>query len=569
MASDTRTLTVSLVAEVASLKKGLSQAQSSFKNFETSAKSTANIVKTAFAALSFGYVAAEIERGVSSMISSFNETRGMIEDTKHLAEALGTTTQDIQVLQRSAGLAEVDLEALNKNLKVMTKNLGAASMGTGPAKDALDAMGLSAQQLIHLPLTEQIGTIAEAMQHIATQGQKASIAASIFGKSGIEMLPFLSEAALNLSDLRAEMEATGEVFTMSEAAIVDDMGDSLVMAMGIWNAFKNQLTIQVAPAIQHVTELMRNWAIESNGGVRSFVSDGLRSMFEGLAQVIDQVNTLRASWQFLKAGVLLVTTSIMFGWHAIADSFNVVMTTIQSAFMGTLNIIAKGIDMISGKAADLANKVPGLEGFKGTNLSDTMGQYFADAETQRNKALSNWGGVNDPMMKSLAEQSGEALTKGMEIWKSDSAKKWMQPLMDEWSNTTLDAANQTGPAMSLVQDAEDILPPLKAQKDMNDEITDQLKEQNDWQKEINKNAGSGTAMRQGEFTQAVGGVYGNGARPAGMGPVSPTSAASGAAITANNTRNGADSVTGLLQGILTASQQIAVNTARAQVAVAG
>lgn len=562
--ADKRTLTVSMRAEVAHLRKGINESIGLMKGLQKSSMTTANVLKSAFAAGATLFALNQISNGLRNVANEFSETATMIEDTKHLADALGTTTGEIQVLQRAAALAEVDVDMLSRNVKVLTKNLGQASMGNGAAVDMLNQIGLNAKELIQLPLTEQLTAIGQRMQSMGSAAQRVAVATTLFGRAGTDMIPFLMQSSDGLREIQSEMIATGEVFSDTDAAMVDEMGDSVTMAWGVWNAFKNQLVIQVAPAIKYLADLTREWATTSNGAVKNIVSDGLANLVDGIASVIDSVNKMQAVWYGLKAGVLLIATSLTWAWKAFGSGFNLIMTGVQETFFRVLQFIGAGIDKLTAGIAGIADMVPGMGGMmQGTNFAGSMQGYVDDAKKAREQAYGNLGAGNDPFLKSLADDSAEALQKGMELWssKSDLGNQFRSKAM-EVLGTPIDTEMK-----AYYDDSMDILPELEKEKAIREQIADTMKDTADFAKEI-KDFGEGTSYRTGEYSPRVGGVSGGVAGMMGT-DAAGVSAAAVAATSQSNTRTGADQNTTLLQGILEATRMTASNTMRAPVAVMG
>lgn len=558
--ADKRTLTIALEAEVSSLKKGMADARNQMGMLQKSSQTTANIMKAAFTGLAGIAAFSVISNGVRSMVSSFEETAALIEDTKHLADAIGATTQEIQVLQRTAELAEVDMSMLGRSVKIFTKNLGAASMGDGAMGEALAKLGLDAQTLIQMSLPERLAAIGSAMAGLGSNAQQASIAASLFGKSGVDMLPFLLEGADALQQVQGEMMATGELFSNEQAAAVDEMGDSVTMAMGVWNALKNQLVIQVAPAIQYLADLMRDWASSSEGAVNGFVSSGLAYLVDGIASTINAVTKLQAVWYGLKAAVLLIATSLTWVWKAFGSAFNLVMTGVQEAFFRVLQLIGAGIDKLTAGVANLAGMVPGMGSMEGTDFSGSMQGYVDDAQKAREQAYANLGAGNDPFLQSLAKDSADALQKATELWasKSDLGDKFKEKAMEILSTPLEDSGMR-----KFYDESLDILDPIEKEKALREDINGLMSDQVDMANEL-KDAGEGRAFRTGEFSPFVGSVSG------GMGG-RDNLGVTGAAQTASagNRGTNAPEANGLLQGILEATRATAINTARQPVAVLG
>ncbi|MFO1141191.1 MAG: phage tail tape measure protein [Amaricoccus sp.] len=73
-----------------------------------------------------------------------------------LARSLGTTVASIGVLERAGELAGVAMSGIEQTTGELTRRLGEAADGAGPAAAALARLGLSATELLALPLDERV-----------------------------------------------------------------------------------------------------------------------------------------------------------------------------------------------------------------------------------------------------------------------------------------------------------------------------------------------------------------------------------------------------------------------------
>lgn len=567
--ADKRTLTVSMRAEVAHLRKGINESIGLMKGLQKSSMTTANVLKSAFAAGATMFAFNQIQNGIRNTVAAFGETATMIENTKHLSEVLGSTTEEIQVLQRAASFAEVDVDMLNRNIKIMTKNLGAASMGLGTAGDGLSALGIDVQTLIRLPLLQQIEMISGGLNKLGTSAQKAAIAQQIFGRGGMEMIPFLAAGGEALTELQSEMEITGELFSNFEAAAVDEMGDSMGKLRGIFQAFKNQLVIQLAPAVQYITELMQNFA-KSFGGARPLMTRAIEYAVNGMAKLVDGAQMLYGMWFKIKGVVLSVAAGISKAFGIVGsiigglikgdltqlkNAFSIIGNTFKLALLEAVNALAMGLDAVLGKmgmstgVADLTTKmindtkasiggaaVSLAAGAYGNDFSSALSQSATEAFEEAAK-LSGGTGWGETFKSKWAEMMGGGVGGGVDIEKA------------------------------IMEETIDLLPPLEKEKALREQIADTMKDTADFAKEI-KDFGEGTSYRTGEYSPRVGGVSGGVAGMMGT-DAAGVSAAAVAATSQSNTRTGADQNTTLLQGILEATRMTASNTMRAPVAVMG
>ena len=577
--ADKRTLTVSMRAEVAHLRKGINESVGLLQKLQNSSVSTGNILKGAFATGAAIYALGKLESGIRSAVSTFKETATMMEDTKHLADSIGSTTEEIQVLQRAAALAEVDMDMLGRNVKMLTKNLANASMGKGPAAEMLEQLGLNAQKLIQMPLTEQLTVIGDRMQSLGSSAQRVAVATALFGKSGTDMIPFLMQSSDGLRELQSEMVATGEVFSATDAAMVDEMGDSVTMAWGVWNALKNEIVIGLAPAIKAVADLVRQFGAQSSEVMREQVAGGIAYVVDGIGSLLDNLNKIKSMYYLIGYVGDYIGASLAKSWQMVGQVFVVIMTSIQETFLRVISYIGKGIDLLTESLVKIAqfSGMPGASELSPTNIAGAVQEYLTLTEQKSVEAVSGFGKDKNGDVQSWLDSMVENERRFMETFAKESN---LGDQFREMMGTPIDSEMK-----AFYDDSLDIIPELEKEKEVRDGIADTMKETADYAKGIKeqseedlkkeleqkyKDFGEGTSYRTGEYTPTIGGVFG------GVGGGINTtnnavgmSAAGTTATSSGNTRTGADNSIPLLQGILDATRMTAMNTQRSQVAVLG
>jgi hypothetical protein len=113
-----------------------------------------------------------------------------------LAQSLGTTVASIQTLERAGELAGVSMSGIEQATKDLTRRLSQAAAGTGPAADALDRLGLSANELIALPLDQRVGAINAAIESFVPAAERAAVAGQLFGEEGSIAMSRIDTATL-------------------------------------------------------------------------------------------------------------------------------------------------------------------------------------------------------------------------------------------------------------------------------------------------------------------------------------------------------------------------------------
>jgi hypothetical protein len=162
-------------------------------------------------------VAAATAAGVA-MVRSGLQT---VDAQAKLAQSLGTTVASIQTLERAGELAGVSMSGIEQATKDLTRRLSQAAAGTGPAADALDRLGLSANELIALPLDQRVGAINAAIESFVPAAERAAVAGQLFGEEGSIAMSRIDTATLRQGEaiVRHWFKNNGGARTCSPSAL--------------------------------------------------------------------------------------------------------------------------------------------------------------------------------------------------------------------------------------------------------------------------------------------------------------------------------------------------------------
>ena len=169
-----------------------------------------------------------------------------------LAQSLGTTVASIQTLERAGELAGVSMSGIEQATKDLTRRLSQAAAGTGPAADALDRLGLSANELIALPLDQRVGAINAAIESFVPAAERAAVAGQLFGEEGSIAMSRIDTATLRQAT--EDVLAFGVVVSEQDADQIERTNDAISRLGLIWRGLSNQLAVAAAPALEAVAE---------------------------------------------------------------------------------------------------------------------------------------------------------------------------------------------------------------------------------------------------------------------------------------------------------------------------
>jgi hypothetical protein len=206
--------------------------------------------------------------GVAVAFKLITDQVGELAD---LGKVLDLSAQSLLNLQRSAQLAGVDAGELNQALFRLRGNLGDALVkGSGPAKEALDRLSLSARELSTIPADQQIAKITEALRQVQNPAERSALAIDLLGKQG----PRLLEVADNAARLAAEAEKMGLALSDIEVRNLELAGDAIDELSFIAKDTLTKALAQLAPYVIALVENLKE-AITESGGIGNIISNSV------------------------------------------------------------------------------------------------------------------------------------------------------------------------------------------------------------------------------------------------------------------------------------------------------
>ena len=232
-------------------------------------------------------VAAATAAGIA-MVRSGLQT---VDAQAKLAQSLGTTVASIQTLDRAGELAGVSMSGIEQATKDLTRRLSQAAAGGGPAADALERLGLTASDLLALPLDQRVGAINAAIAEFVPVAERAAVAGQLFGEEGSIAMSRIDTATLRQAT--EDVRAFGIVVSEQDADRIERTNDAISRLGLVWRGLSNQLAVAAAPALEAVADAMA--ALASRTGP-------LGMAISGLFDQIGRLSTYAATFAGFMAG---------------------------------------------------------------------------------------------------------------------------------------------------------------------------------------------------------------------------------------------------------------------------
>lgn len=248
-----------MAVEIGALRALLSLDTAAFEKGAKRATASMNRVQANLAKMGkrFDQIGKDLTKKVSLPIVAaagvaIKSSMSMIDSQAKLAQSLGTTTESMQVLGRAADLAGVSSGELEQVSIQLTKRLSQAAAGGGPAAEALDRLGLSAEALSAMPLDQRIATINEAIKDTVPAAEQAATAAQLFGDRAGLVASRLDSATIKTA--ADEIARFGVGVSDVDADKIEAANDAISSLGLVSRGLANQLTVALAPTLETIAK---------------------------------------------------------------------------------------------------------------------------------------------------------------------------------------------------------------------------------------------------------------------------------------------------------------------------
>jgi hypothetical protein len=194
-------------------------------------------------------------RTASSAFASFiNGTAGAVASIDDLSKRTGITTDVLQAYSLAANQSGVGLETFGRAVQKLTINLGEAQTGNKAAVKSFADLGLSVGDLSNLNPEQAFNAVVAAISKLPNPAQQAAAAVSLFGKSGVELVPIFQEGATYLQQMTAEAKRLGIVLSPQQTDGIGKLDDSLQKTQLTLQSFAARVVAELAPALTRAAE---------------------------------------------------------------------------------------------------------------------------------------------------------------------------------------------------------------------------------------------------------------------------------------------------------------------------
>lgn len=234
---------------------------------------------------------AAIAGGLKSMIGGSMEA---MDNMAKLSDRLGVTTESLTGLQHAASLAGVDGDQFASSLDKMTKTLGDLRTKGGEGVKTLAKFGLDVNSLSAMSPDQAFLKIADAVARIQSPMERATLATTLFGRQGQELLNTLMQGSEALREQVAEAEQLGISYSRVDAAKIEEANDAWDKMKSAVRGVANEIAIGLAPAIEDMANSLKDFRMVGSQAAKDMPWLFGLSDLPKLVEPTDRAKTLAA-----------------------------------------------------------------------------------------------------------------------------------------------------------------------------------------------------------------------------------------------------------------------------------
>jgi hypothetical protein len=247
-------------------------------------KTKAEVLKGGMVSLgkAFAAFATAAAAGATAVFGFVNSVTQVGDEIGKTAKKVGAGVEELQRLRFAADRSGASARNLDLAIKNQAKQLQDASNGGAKLfTDALDALGLSIEDVNKLSAEERLGLFGDRLQEVEDKGKRTALAMNLLGaRAGPELLPLLLEGSEGIKALGDEAESLGIVMGEDAVASSEGFQDSVTNLQAALSGVKNIIGTDLIPVVQDLVVGFTDW-VKTN---RDVLRQKVRSFLEGIVR---------------------------------------------------------------------------------------------------------------------------------------------------------------------------------------------------------------------------------------------------------------------------------------------
>ena len=282
--------------------------------------------------------------------------RSGLQDVDRVAKAARTidgTTGALRALELAAGDAGVSQSDVTNAAQRMTREIARAAREGGRGADAIGRLGLEASELADLDADERMAAIADRVRELGLSSGETMDLLRDLGVRSEEMALLMTQGGGAIRAARREVEQLGLSLSEDAERQIERTNDALSRISLSFQAFRNRLAAQVAPALERLANAFVE-AMQEGGALRR-VLDFLADNIERIVAVMGSaVAVFGVRYVGALAAARAATIALTLSTQGLRAALTRVGLGIPIVLLGELAFRMSGLAEAAGEVEDAA-----------------------------------------------------------------------------------------------------------------------------------------------------------------------------------------------------------------------
>ena len=354
--------------------------------------------------------------GVQAVAASFGKALDLGGQLADLSASTGETAGNLLLLQRAFDNTGAGADKVGPALAKLQNNIFGAGEGSKEASAAFGRMGISMEDLAGKTPTQQLALVASGLTSIEDPSKRAATAIDVFGKSGAELLPLLTNFSGEMDEARATVGSMADIMDR-RANVFDAVGDRFLIISQKVRDFAAGILDKALPAIDAITSALSRIDAAAIGQKLADSFLGGQQAMKGFQAAVDAISVGKVGlafevfWESLKLQAMQTADEIYKRLIAAFQSAGQFLAEIFSPSGALISTVLDGFDLLGARIAEtiqskLADALSG--NFLTQGISDNLRAAAEESKLAADKISESMTGAGGRIAEQFVN-AGKAL----------------------------------------------------------------------------------------------------------------------------------------------------------------
>jgi hypothetical protein len=242
---------------------------------------------------------------VAGLIATGKAAIDTADDLSKLSQKTGISVESLSLLKPISEQSGISLEGLAKGMQKLATSMVEAAGGSKQQVEVFSRLGVSVKDAAGQirPTEAVLLDLADAFSAMPDGAEKSALAVKLFGKAGVEMIPFLNQGRAGIEALKQRFKELGLEISGDTAKAAELFNDTLDTVKQALSGIGVRIAEAALPALQRFADALVSLASHSDAIL--VVMRALGEVLVGVlavkgvaaaAKLLESVNLLKAAF---------------------------------------------------------------------------------------------------------------------------------------------------------------------------------------------------------------------------------------------------------------------------------